>query len=95
MMELSYVELYDLTPRSFNNKLVGYYNKIEQSSQNSWEQTRMIVHATFLPHSKKKVKPEEVMPFPWDKKRKKKKAKKVLRPNPEELKKILERYERK
>jgi len=92
-MGLNDSELYDLTPRSFNNKLIGFNNRNQTLSQNYWEQTRMIVHATLSPHSKKKLKPKEIMPFPWD--TKDKKAKKVHRPSPEELAKILERYERK
>jgi hypothetical protein len=73
MMGLSDEDLYDLTPRSFNNKLIGFNKKNEQLSQNHWEQTRLIVHGTIAPHSKHKVKPQELMPFPWDSKNKVKK----------------------
>lgn len=68
MMGLAYDELYDLTPRSFNNRLTGFLNHQEQQTQNNWEQTRMVVHSCLSPHLKKSQKPTEIMPFPWDSK---------------------------
>jgi hypothetical protein len=68
MLGLNDEELYDLTPRSLDNKIRGFKKYNEQSSQNQWEQTRLIVHSSFAPHSKHKLKPKELMPFPWDKK---------------------------
>ena len=59
MMELSDAELYDLTPRSFNNKLVGFNKKNEQLSQNHLEscfystfQALQCIFAT-IPHPRK------------------------------------------
>jgi len=89
MLGLSYDNLYDLTPRSFENKLKGFKKYNEQLSQNNWEQTRMIVHAAILPHSKNKIKPQELMPFPWD--NKVKKVKKDVA-SKEHIAKILEKY---
>jgi hypothetical protein len=88
MLGLSYDNLYDLTPRSFENKLKGFKKYNEQVSQNNWEQTRMIVHAVLLPHSKQKIKPQELMPFPWDNKVKIKRE--VA--SKEHIQKVLERY---
>ena len=73
MLGLSYRDLYELTPRSFNNKLEGFHNIREQGNQNEWEQTRLIIHACLSPHSKKKLKPTEILPLPWDNKNKPKK----------------------
>ena len=73
MLGLSYDELYDLTPRSFSNKFLGFNNYNTQLLQDSWEQTRLIIHSTLSPHSKKKLKPKEILPFPWDEKNKPKK----------------------
>jgi len=70
MLGLSYRDLYELTPRSFNNKLKGFHDIREQINQNEWEQTRLIIHACLSPHSKKKLKPTEILPLPWDKKNK-------------------------
>jgi hypothetical protein len=92
-MGLSYDELYDLTPRAFNNKLVGFNAYQEQLIQDRWEQTRMIVHSTIAPHSKKKLKPKEVLPFPWDNDEKANKKKQKSLPSKEYIQSVLKRYE--
>ena len=84
-------ELYDLTPRSFSNKMIGYSQREEMIMQNHWEQTRMIVHSCLSPHLKKKMKPTELMPFDWDKK---KKVKKRIATQ-EEIQEVLKRYREK
>lgn len=91
MLGLSYDDLYDLTPRSFSNKLLGFNNYTEQLLQDSWEQTRLIIHATLSPHSKKKLKPKEILPFPWDNKKKPKKE----FASKEHIQKVLETYNKK
>jgi len=84
-------ELYDLTPRSFSNKMIGYSKREEMIMQNHWEQTRMIVHSCFSPHLKRKMKPSEIMPFDWDNKKKVKK--KVA--TQEEIQEVLKKYRNK
>ncbi len=84
-------ELYDLTPRSFSNKMIGYSQREEMIMQNHWEQTRMIVHSCLSPHLKKKMKPTELMPFDWDEK---KKVKKRIATQ-EEIQAVLKRYRNK
>lgn len=81
-------ELYDLTPRSFSNKMIGYSQREEMIMQNHWEQTRMIVHSCLSPHLKRKMKPTELMPFDWDDKRilKKKVA------TQEEIQEVIKKY---
>ncbi len=69
-MGLSVDDLYDMTPRSFQNKLIGFNQYREQVTQNDWERTRIIVHACLSPHSKKQLKPKQILPFPWDNKHK-------------------------
>ena len=66
MLGLSYEELYGLTPRSFNNKLKGFNNSLDQQNRNGWEQTRTLVISMLTPHTKKKLKAKDVLPFPWD-----------------------------
>jgi len=88
MLGLSYEELYDLTPRSLDNKIRGFRKYNEQLSQNRWEQTRMIVHSCIVPHSKHRLKPKELMPFPWDNKVK---IKKDIA-SKEHISEVLERY---
>lgn len=66
MLGLSYEELYGLTPRSFNNKLKGFNNSLDQQNRNGWEQTRTLMMSVLMPHTKKKLKAKDVLPFPWD-----------------------------
>ena len=84
-------ELYDLTPRSFSNKMIGYSQREEMIMQNSWEQTRMIVHSCLSPHLKRKIKPQELMPFDWDNKNRIKK--KIA--SQEEIQEVIKRYREK
>lgn len=84
-------ELYDLTPRSFSNKMIGYSEREEMIMQNSWEQTRMIVHSCLSPHLKRKIKPRELMPFDWDNKNRIKK--KIA--SQEEIQEVIKRYREK
>lgn len=86
---MSYNELYDSTPRTFNNKLIGFNVYQEQLIQNTWEQTRIIVHSILSPHSKKKLKPKEILPFPWDSKNKPKKI-----ASKEHIQSVIERYDK-
>ena len=89
-MGLSYDELYDLTPRAFNNQLKGFNDYQEQLIQDSWEQTRIIAHSCLAPHSKKKLKPTEILPFPWDKKRKSN----IKTASREHIQSVIEKYEK-
>ena len=89
-MGLDYNELYSLTPRSFNNRLKGFYKHLDQQNQNNWEQTRTIMIACLTPHSKKKLKPTDVLPLPWDGKNKPKKE----IASKEHIQKVLEKYEK-
>ena len=61
---------YSLTPREFNNILVGYRAKEESQFRNGWEQTRMLMHIMVLPNLKKgsKLTPMQLLPFDWDNK---------------------------
>tara|TARA_R110002074_G_scaffold129674_1_gene270952 strand:+ start:425 stop:715 length:291 start_codon:yes stop_codon:yes gene_type:complete len=90
MMGLMYDELYSLTPRSFNNKLKGFQEHQSQLSQNAWEQTRTMMVAILMPHSKKKLKATEILPFPWDNKNKPKKD----LASKEHIQKVLEKYDK-
>jgi len=93
MMGLSYNEMYDLTPRSFSNKFKGFSEVRKEDDRRSWEQTRVIAHITASPNLKKKMKPTELLPFPWDGEVQKKNAKKL--PSPEKIKEVIESYNKK
>jgi len=90
-MELAYDELYGLTPRSFNNKLKGRQSIKTQLNRNEWERTRLIIHACLAPHSKKQLKPTEVLPLPWDNERSKKN---ITIATPEQIAKDVARHKR-
>jgi len=87
---MSYDELYNSTPRNFNNKLIGFNAYQEQLMQDNWERTRVIIHSTLSPHSKKKLKPKEILPFPWDDKNK---VKKQIATK-EQIQEALKKYEK-
>jgi hypothetical protein len=89
-MGMSYDELYNSTPRNFNNKLIGFNAYQEQLMQDNWERTRVIIHSTLSPHSKKKIKPKEILPFPWDDKNK---VKKQIATK-EQIQEALKKYEK-
>ena len=91
MLGMPIDELYDLTPRSFSNKLYGYNKKEELKMQSNWEQTRMIVHACVSPHLKRKIKPTDLLPFDWDEKYKPKKE--VA--SKEHINKVIDKYKKK
>jgi hypothetical protein len=90
-MGMSYDELYDSTPRTFNNKLIGFNDYQEQLMRDGWEQTRIIAHSTLSPHSKKKLKPKEVLPFPWDNNSKPQKK----LPSKEHIQSVIDKYDKK
>ena len=60
----------DLDWRQLNNIITGYFKRLDRETKQSWHQARMIMWATLLPHQKKNsnLKPEDVMPLPWDNK---------------------------
>jgi len=87
---MSYDELYNSTPRNFNNKLIGFNAYQEQLMQDNWERTRVIIHSTLSPHTKKKLKPKELLPFPWDDKNK---VKKQIATK-EQIQEALKKYEK-
>tara|TARA_R100001377_G_scaffold40726_1_gene22802 strand:+ start:9493 stop:9786 length:294 start_codon:yes stop_codon:yes gene_type:complete len=90
-MELAYDELYGLTPRSFNNKIKGAQSLRDESLRESWEQTRILMVTTLMPHSKKKLRAEDVLPLPWDNKKSKNKIKIAT---PEKIAKDVARHKK-
>jgi hypothetical protein len=90
-MELAYDELYGLTPRSFNNKLKGVITIREELLKDNWERTRTLMVATLMPHTKKKLRAEDILPLPWDNKKSKKK---IRIASPEEIAKDVARHKK-
>ncbi len=63
-------------------------NNEEQIMQDSWERMRMNATIAIQPHIKGKMTPEKLLPFPWEKSKKKAEAPKV---SAEEARKRFER----
>lgn len=68
-MGLTIGELYDMTPRQFQNKRKGFQRIIEHEMQTKWETTRWLAAITIAPHTKKKLKPRDLIAFPWETKK--------------------------
>jgi len=63
---MNHDEMYDLTMRSFVNKLKGFNDHQQLKTRTSWEQTRIIMHSVLKPYMNKNVSLKEVLPFEWD-----------------------------
>lgn len=55
---------YSLTPREFDNIVIGYRRKEETQYRTGWEQSRFIVQTLIAPHLKKGSKFD--YKFPWE-----------------------------
>lgn len=67
MLRLSRQDFLALTPEEFSEVLSSADRSRRHREQTAWEQTRMLAAFTLMPHSKKKVEPRRILPFPWDK----------------------------
>lgn len=79
-------EFYEITPRAFFAKLKGYRERTEAEMKDRWERTRwqtFILVGVQMPKNKR-IKPTDLITFPWEKEYKKRK---IVKHTPEELKK--------
>jgi hypothetical protein len=58
-----------MTPREFSNTSRGYSEKLEQQYRAEWERARWIASVNIAPHTKKRLKPTDLIRFPWETKR--------------------------
>jgi len=65
-MGMTVDELYDMTPRQFQNKRKGFQRVFERNIQTIWESTRWNAAVTIAPHTKKRLKPRDLIAFPWE-----------------------------
>ncbi len=77
-----------LTPGEFEAVCKAWRDYEERMMQDSWERMRMNATITIQPHIKGKMTPERLLPFPWEKSKKKAEAPKV---SAEEARKRFER----
>lgn len=68
-MGMTVGELYDMTPRQFQNKREGFRRMIDHNGQLMWETTRWNAAITIAPHTKKRMKPRDLIAFPWENKK--------------------------
>jgi hypothetical protein len=68
MLRLSPDELYALTPRQFDNAAKGYFESVKMERQDHWERSRLFTAALLNVHSKKTIRPRDLVKFDWDKK---------------------------
>tara|TARA_R110002020_G_scaffold154529_8_gene334424 strand:- start:1320 stop:1625 length:306 start_codon:yes stop_codon:yes gene_type:complete len=80
MIGLKPSEFWDILPREFFLMQKAYYKKEQQKTQESWEQTRWIAAVLLQPHMKKgkRMKPTELVKFPWEENKNKKQTKKEI-----------------
>ena len=87
-MRLSYDDFCRCTPEEFGSICKEYQDQREVDYKDRWERMRMLATITIQPHLKKKVVPQRLLPFPWEKSKKKAEAPKV---SAEEARKRFER----
>jgi hypothetical protein len=55
-----------LTPEQFNVVYLAWFRRDESLLRDGWERTRFIAVALLQPHSKKRIKPTDLVVFPWE-----------------------------
>ena len=68
-MGMTVGELYDMTPRQFQNKRQGFQRVVDHNVQLIWESTRWNAAINIAPHTKKRMKPRDLIAFPWENKK--------------------------
>jgi hypothetical protein len=86
---LSLDDTYRLTPSEFNSICAAWGQHNEQMQRMSWEQARFIGHCAILPHSKKGLRPQDIVLFDWEKNTETKRAKACTRREFEKMKRRL------
>ncbi len=83
-------DIYPMDMETLDAAIRAWNEQEEQRYRTSWEQTRFLAHCLLTPYSKKKLRAEDIIRFPWEGGRKKAKEK-PHRLSPEELRKLEER----
>lgn len=60
-------ELYGMTPREFGNALEGFEELRNYNERQEWERMRLQTAALLNIHLKRKISPERLFRFEWDK----------------------------
>ncbi len=65
-VQMSYDDFCKCTPDEFTSICEAYNAQCETEYKDGWERARMIATILIQPHTKKRVKPHDVCPLPWD-----------------------------
>lgn len=66
-MGLSYGDFCRLTPGEFRAVCRAHAGRLEAEYRTAWERTRTLAAVCVQPHVKKRLTPQQLLPFPWDK----------------------------
>lgn len=67
---ISYDDFCKCTYEEFESICKAWHEMTEGQNRDAWERARIIATISIQPHIKKKLTPGQLMPLPWDKKRK-------------------------
>lgn len=67
---LTFDDFCRLTFPELEEILHAHHEREESRMQDEWERMRLLAVMTMQPHCKGKLKPQKVLPFPWEKKKK-------------------------
>lgn len=59
-----------LSPEEFSSVSEAFSHNQEQRTEDSWERMRLQTAITIQPHCKNRIRKEQLIPLPWDKKNK-------------------------
>jgi len=59
-------QFYDLLPREWQNLVSGWSEQQNRKEQSDWERTRWMTTILLNPHTKKRIKPKDLIVFPWE-----------------------------
>ena len=65
-MGMSLGDVYSLTVDEFSAIYEAWAEREETDRRTAWEQTRFLALCALTPYSKKKLRPEDVVHFPWE-----------------------------
>lgn len=82
------------TPSEFYAVWEAWNENRSQSEHGMWERARMLAFCTLQPYMNKKLRPQDIMQFPWDKENQKLEAKREDSNGEENLSReeFMERY---
>jgi hypothetical protein len=75
-MDMNPDEFWNMLPREFFLKQHGFNDQVERNERNQWEMIRWQTAYLLQPHMKKgkKMKPTDLIKFPWEEKKSKSRA---------------------